>query len=193
MIEVPARDFSITSEEVGISRAPTLSGKLSQRQRGNNHRWILTIKTPPLNTKAGQKLNAALVALRGTKKTTVPYPAINYSAVNSANVLADTNKGATQIVFTGVPANTTDCLFADTKIQFASHSKVYNLDLCADSNAQNQVTATITPALMQDISGGEVVTIGRVMFVVIKDETSETFNYSVGTNSTKTVKLLEDI
>lgn len=191
MLQPKVREFEITSNEPGITSSQTLSGKRHTRRRGNVHQWIISLTTPKQNTIAAKELNAQLIKLRGTGVTQIKNPEVNLCATNAATVQADYPVGTTAINLSSLPANTVNCLIADTKMQFSSHSKVYNLDATVNSSATGTATINITPALMYPISGGDIVTINDVVFTVEKDEANESFRFSVGELHVKTMRFIE--
>lgn len=101
--------------------------------------------------------------------------------------------GATSVVINGFTGSVTGIMKAGDLIKFAGHTKVYMLTADKDSSAGGQITAEITPPLIEDVASSEVVTVNNVPFTVAFQDDILTWKMSAPNLSNYTVNLIEHI
>lgn len=152
-------------------------GVVNAAKRGNKHKWLIDLTTPPLNEDDQAELNAFIDAQEGrygvfTMACPIPFkgPHKNFNTKLSAAA------GANTLTVKNLSLNRSQALKAGDYISFSNHDKVYKVVLNANSNSSGEATLTIHPRLFSGVSANQSISEATFKLRLTKDENASKYD-----------------
>lgn len=154
-MDFPVNKFSqVSIEQVVDVIAPKERLKRVKRQGSKSPYWLISLTTTPLEYAEGMAFFAYLNSQLGALNNFVlPNPKPEIATHPSAAVSVDAAKGSTTLTFDSA-------VMPGDFFNVAGHAKTYQIVMSGSADSGGNVTATITPPLMEAVTSGTAIKYG---------------------------------
>jgi hypothetical protein len=162
-------------------RTQTASGRVIRASNGTTL-WRGTLVYPPMTLAEFRPIQATVALAQGQLNDfDITIPLVSASQSVNAGAITATVDGAHTAGDTTIAvdtnATTANILKAGDVVRFANHTKVYMCTTDINTDGSNKATINIQPALVEDLSNSESVTVHNVPFRMILSNDVQEFQY----------------
>jgi len=162
-------------------RTQTASGRVIRASNGTTL-WRGTLVYPPMTLAEFRPIQATVALAQGQLNDfDITIPLVSASQSVNAGLITATVDGAHTAGDTTIAvdtnATTANILKAGDVVRFANHTKVYMCTTDINTDGANKATINIQPALVEDLSDTESVTVHNVPFRMILSNDVQEFQY----------------
>jgi hypothetical protein len=162
-------------------RTQTASGRVIRASNGTTL-WRGTLVYPPMTLAEFRPIQATVALAQGQLNDfDITIPLVSASQSVNAGAITATVDGAHSAGDTTIAvdtnATTANILKAGDVVRFANHTKVYMCTTDINTDGSNKATINIQPALVEDLSNSESVTVHNVPFRMILSNDVQEFQY----------------
>lgn len=177
-----------------VLKTTTISGKTRRVAMGIQY-YTMTLRFGSMTSSQMNPIQAFIASQYGAYDSfQIVLPKISYrkatdSISTTPTATASVSAGATSLKVT--TDNNKTVLKAGDFFKFANHTKVYMANTDFTSTSTGTGVLSFTPALVNDVTSSEALTITAVPFTVILDNEEQSFTVGVGGITTTELELRE--